>query len=267
VEQKSYVIRGGIEGRERLRILARVMQPTTNILLNQVGIKQGMSCLDVGCGGGDVSFYLAKLVGSTGRIVGIDIDETKIEIARKEAIENKILNIEFRVSDINEVEGKAEFDIVYARFLLTHLQDPVNALKKIFSELKPGGLVVLEDVDFNGHFCFPENEAFKRYVQLYSEVVNIRGGDPNIGPRLPNLLKETGFEKIKVNVVQPAGIDGEVKMMAAITMENIAHAVMSTALATGEEIDDILKNLYELAMDKESFCSIPRIVQTWAYRA
>jgi 2-polyprenyl-3-methyl-5-hydroxy-6-metoxy-1,4-benzoquinol methylase len=51
-----YVIRGGIEGRERLRILARVMRPSTLNLFERVGIASGASCLDVGCGGGDVSF-------------------------------------------------------------------------------------------------------------------------------------------------------------------------------------------------------------------
>ena len=266
MEQKNYVIRGGVEGRERLRILARVMQPTTTQLINQVGIKHGMACLDVGCGGGDVSFYLAKMTGSGGRVVGIDIDETKIDIARKESLENNLLNIQFYTSDIFEGDDKSEFDIVYARFLLTHLLDPNLALKKMHSKLQPGGVVVIEDIDFRGHFCFPENTAFNRYIQLYSQVVLDKGGDPNIGPRLPGLLTETGFKEININVVQPAGIKGEVKLIAAITMENIAHAVLSTGLAVEEEIDEVIRGLYVIASDKHTFVSLPRIVQAWGER-
>ena len=63
---EQYVIRGGSDGRERLRILARVVRPTTLSLLDRVGLEPGASCLDLGCGGGDVSFDLARLVGPTG---------------------------------------------------------------------------------------------------------------------------------------------------------------------------------------------------------
>ena len=85
MKRDHYVIRGGIEGRERLRVLSRVMQPTTLSLFNRVNVKRGMVCLDVGCGGGDVTFNLAQMVGSEGRVVGADIDETKLQLARQEA--------------------------------------------------------------------------------------------------------------------------------------------------------------------------------------
>jgi 2-polyprenyl-3-methyl-5-hydroxy-6-metoxy-1,4-benzoquinol methylase len=47
----GYVIRGGIEGRERLRLISRVLQPSTNAFLDLVGVSEGLRCLDVGCGG------------------------------------------------------------------------------------------------------------------------------------------------------------------------------------------------------------------------
>jgi len=63
LDKSHYVIRGGIEGRARLRILSRVMWPSTLNLLQRAGISCGMTCLDIGCGGGDVSCELARLVG------------------------------------------------------------------------------------------------------------------------------------------------------------------------------------------------------------
>ena len=85
MRRASYIIRGGVSGRERLRILARVMRPSTLALLARVGVRPGMHCLDVGCGGGDVTADLARLVGGEGRVVGFDLDEVKLEIARAEA--------------------------------------------------------------------------------------------------------------------------------------------------------------------------------------
>jgi precorrin-6B methylase 2 len=67
----KYVIRGGTAGRERLRLLAEVMGPTTRALLAEVGVPTGSICLDIGCGGGDVTVELARAAGSTGRALEI----------------------------------------------------------------------------------------------------------------------------------------------------------------------------------------------------
>lgn len=80
---KHYVIRGGIEGRERLRILARVMHESTGTLLNRLELTDGQTCLDVGCGGGDVTRELASRVAPAGKAVGTDIDVTKLELPAK----------------------------------------------------------------------------------------------------------------------------------------------------------------------------------------
>src|SRR5260370_24861179 len=150
LDKSHYVIRGGVAGRERLRILSRVMWPSTLNLLQRAGIRPGMTCLDVGCGGGDVSRELARLVGPTGGVVGIDIDDVKIGIAREEAAALGMPNLEFRVCDLGETEPQAEFDLVYARFVLTHLPDPNAMVGKICQTLRPAGVVVVADIDFRG---------------------------------------------------------------------------------------------------------------------
>ena len=70
-----YAIRGGKEGKQRLNLLARVMLPTTSQLLKTVGLRQGMECLDVGCGGGHVSLLMASMIGPAGKVVGTDTDK------------------------------------------------------------------------------------------------------------------------------------------------------------------------------------------------
>jgi 2-polyprenyl-3-methyl-5-hydroxy-6-metoxy-1,4-benzoquinol methylase len=82
VSSPTYVIRGGLQGRERLRVLARVMWPTTSALFSRVGIAPTARCLDLGCGGGDVTRALAG-IASDGFVVGADL-ETKLELARAE---------------------------------------------------------------------------------------------------------------------------------------------------------------------------------------
>src|SRR5262245_38211782 len=117
-DTSHYVIRGGIEGRERLRILARVMHETTSQLFDRLEIEEGMSCLDVGCGGGDATLELARRVGARGHAVGADIDATKLEVAASEAAEHGVANVRFEQLDVRESTLPSTFDVVYSRFLL-----------------------------------------------------------------------------------------------------------------------------------------------------
>src|SRR2546427_170826 len=161
-DSSHYVIRGGLEGRERLRILARVMHASSMSLFDRLGLCDGLACLDVGCGGGDATVELARRVGARGKAVGIDIDPVKLGVARIEAQHGGVTNVEFQLSDIREISGAPEFDIVYSRFLLTHLSDPASAISAFYRHLRPGGLLALEDIDFSGYFTYPESSAFSR---------------------------------------------------------------------------------------------------------
>lgn len=261
-----YVIRGGVEGRERLRLLARVMRPATLDLFERVGIPPGANCLDVACGGGDVTCDLARLVGPQGRVLGIDLDEAKLELARREAEAGQVSNVAFQPHTVGSGQPIGDFDVAYCRFLLSHLRNPIDAVLEIRSALRPGGVLMLVDVDFSGYFWYPESRAQSRYYELYTEAVKRRGGDPNIGPRLPSLLKEAGFENIRINVVQPAGLEGDVKLITALTMENIAEALITDGVASAGEIQEVVTDLYEFARAEDSIGTIPRIVEAWGTR-
>ena len=260
---KHYVIRGGVLGRERLKILSRVMHESAVEVFERAGIGEGMTCLDVGCGSGDVTLDLARRVGPKGKVVGADIDSTKLDLCRADARDLNIGNVEFRMVDILERPTSAEFDVVHARFLLTHLSDPGGAVDVFYDYLRPGGMVIVQDIDFTGLFVYPDSRAFRRYHELYCTAVRNRGGDPDIGPRLPLLLKERGFADVQVTVTQPLGCEGEVKVINALTMENIADAVLADQLATREEIDEIVRELYDYAADPMTIAGTPRIVQAW----
>ena len=72
-----YVIRGGIHGRERLRVISRIMHPTSSSLLDRLELHEGLVCADFGCGGGDLTVELARRVGPTGKAFGFDIESNE----------------------------------------------------------------------------------------------------------------------------------------------------------------------------------------------
>lgn len=262
----DYVLRGGDEGAKRLALLARVKWPTTKVLLRRAGLKKGMRCLDVGCGSGAVTLQMARWVGAEGLAVGIDMDERALELARAEAARRR-LPAQFRTAAAHDIGGDQDaYDLVFARFLLTHLSDPARTLRQMVAATRPGGTVVVEDIDFPGSFCHPACRAYDRYVELYQAVVRRRGGDPAIGPRLLGLCAAAGVQSPQLEVILPAFHEGEGKQMARVTMEHIRESVLSAGLASGEEVDGILAELDDFASRPLTMISLPRVFQVWGKR-
>ena len=262
--QSQYVIQGGASGRERLRILAGVMGASTRALLDEVGIPAGAHCLDVGCGGGDVTLELARRAGPAGRAIGVDLDEAKLRIARDEAAQHGLTNVAFEVRDVTAWEPDTLFDVVYARFLLTHLADPGALVAAFRRHTRPGGVVILEDVDFRGHFSEPDCPALTRFVELYGASVRRRGADPDIGPRLPHLLREAGFEDVRLTLAHPVAMEGGIKLLTCITLESISEAVLKDGLVTEAELRKIIDELNAFARDTQTVLGGPRVFQAWA---
>jgi hypothetical protein len=131
---------------------------------------------------------------------------------------------------------------------------------------RQGGVVVVEDIQFTGHFCYPECNAFDRYVALYQEVVRQNGGDPNIGPRLPSMFRDMGLTDIELEVIQPTYRHGPGKEIASVTMEHIREAVVGAGLATADEVDGIVAELRCFAANPRALMSLPRIFQVYGKR-
>jgi SAM-dependent methyltransferase len=239
-----------------------VMRPTTLALFDRLEIGAGMRCLDVGCGGGDVTLDLAARVGPAGHVVGVDVDAAKVELARGEAAERGVANVEFRAADLRTLADEP-FDVVYARFVLSHLSDPAAAAGAFRRHLRPGGLLVVEDTDFAGYFAHPPTASFDRFLELYRAVVRGRGGDPDIGPHLPSMLAAAGLTAVGAGVVQPMGTTGDVKLVNPLTMRNVGDAVVADGLATAAEVDRIVADLHAFAEDPTTFAGVVRVVQAW----
>jgi 2-polyprenyl-3-methyl-5-hydroxy-6-metoxy-1,4-benzoquinol methylase len=262
----QYVIRGGAEGRERLRLLHEVMGPGTRALLDEVPIASGSRCLDIGCGAGDVTSELVRAASPGGHALGVDLDSVKIDIARHEYQERGISNVTFECRNVIDWTPGEPFDVVYARFLLTHLTDPAALVAAMRQHLRPGGLIIVEDIDFRGHVAEPPCAAFDRYVELYTASVRNRGADANIGPRLPGLLRAAGFADVRMRLVQPAAIDGGAKLLSCVTFESIAEAVLKDGLIKEAELGRTIAELRAFAADPQTVIAGPRVFQAWGTR-
>jgi ubiquinone/menaquinone biosynthesis C-methylase UbiE len=259
-----YVISGGREGYERLRLLARVRWPETAQLFADVGVGPGLTCLDLGCGGGAVTMELAKLVGPSGRAVGIDMDEVKLELARADAAAGGFSNIEFRSADVGEWSEPEAYDVVYARFLLEHVPGPLDLLHRMWEAVRPGGALAVEDADFEGLFSDPPHAAFELWKRLNPEVLDLNGGDPWMGRKLHRLYLEAGIPDPEVRLTQTVSTSGEAKTLPAVTLAAMSDAILGAGLASEDELNGAIAGLEAYAADPTTLVAGPRVFQVWS---
>jgi len=260
---KIYPIKGGEVGRARLAVLAGVLAPTTEQHLDRAGPLAGLKVVDVGCGGGDVTFALARRVGPKGQVIGIDLDEEKLGWARAEAQAQGLSHVRFETCDVTQAWPVIGADLVYARFILTHLRDPGALLARAMEALKPGAMILVEDIDIAGRFSYPENAAVSAAADLYIALSQKRGGDPLIGRRLDFLLEEAGFRHVETTVVQPFSRQGGAKDVAALTFAAIGDGLKAEGLASAEEIARIAREIDDFNDRPDTVVSMPRIFQAW----
>lgn len=266
VSMKEYSLKGGKLGSDRLKTLSSTLACSTESFLEKhVSNFEGLA-LDLGCGNGSVTRLLSKLGGANAKVYGIDRDLSKVEAARKLGPFDSE-RIEFKEGDAYKPCTFGPFQIIYARFLLSHLREPKKVLNRISEALNKDGMLLLEDTDFSGHFCFPYSKAFYRYVELYQSLLASRGANANIGPALKLLCEEAGFIELTLEVTQPAHAQGSGKYMAELTFEAIKESLLKEGICGLLEYEHILQELKELRMDEGVVMSLPRIIQVKARKA
>src|SRR5258708_6232147 len=226
----------------------------------------GMRCVDVGCGGGDVTLELARRVGPDGAVLGIDMDEVKLELARQSAVGAGLTNIEFRAMNVYEWTAEMMYDIVYCRFVLQHLSRPLDVLRSMWAGVAVGGAIVVEDADFEGSFCDPPNASFDFWVDAYQRVLKRHGGDPLTGRKMTRLFRDAGIPEPEVTVAQRAYRTGEAKSLPYLTVEATRDAIVAEGIATDDEVDAALRGLAAVADDRTTVCGSPRVFQSWSRR-
>jgi ubiquinone/menaquinone biosynthesis C-methylase UbiE len=263
---ERYVIRGGREGYDRLLLLARASWPDTAALFGRAALRPGMKCADLGCGGGEVSFEMARLVEPGGSVTGVDMDEVKLGLARDAARTRGVTNVEFVATNVNKWDEPDTYDVVYARFLLQHLSEPVSLLRRMWAAVRIGGRLIVEDADFDGWCCHPSNQGFDFFVRSYAEVIRRRGGDHATGRKLYSYFLEAGIATPQIALVQSVFASGDGKELAWSTLDATREAIVAEGVASSDELAAALASLRQFTDDATTIIARPRVFQLWSVR-
>ena len=152
-------------------------------------IQTGEKVLDVGCGTGTLAMEVAPLVGTTGRVCGIDPGDHQIARARSKAARLN-LPVEFQLGVIEHIDFPDQtFDVVLSTIMMHHLSERLKrqGLAEIVRVLKPGGRLVIAD--------------FKRPEDRSQQPVRFGAGGSRIED-LASLVKEAGFSQVETEEMQ-----------------------------------------------------------------
>jgi ubiquinone/menaquinone biosynthesis C-methylase UbiE len=246
-----YVLDTGEAAAERLRLLDKVYGPFTRKMLLDAGLREGTQALDLACGIGTVSCWMASQVGPTGSVTAADVNPDQLVVSKWHCAKCDHFPIDYIEASAYSTGLESEsFDLVHMRLLLCHLTEPARVLREVYRLLKPGGVFVCRDLKVSSVFCYPESSAFNRSMEYALATGKALGVDYDYGVRLPADVMDAGFRAVDVRLEQPAYLRGTEKRLWEHTFAEAVPVIVRAGVATEDELTSILNEMRRLAEDE-----------------
>jgi len=227
--------------------------------------------LDLGVGGGDVLPVLVPYLAPSGIAVGIDVDGSRLNAARKVAatlgFDKKVALLEGNATGL--VLPDDSIQLVYARLFWHHLPEDqrYKALSEVYRVLEKGGRVVFEDADklFDAWKTFPASEAHDQIKEAGRVFYQREGKESLMGSKLPSFLESVGF-KVKDKssyIIETSGNDPFKRAHLGIATTFLTGAI-ELGIVTKEEADLLITQFQNDLLKPETTIWVSPIVQITA---
>jgi SAM-dependent methyltransferase len=250
----KYILDAGKSGHARLRVISEIHDERTRTLLLDAGLAASDRFVEFGCGLGYVTRWATTLGADA---LGIDLSEDQIEEATRLADGAT----EFRVGSIYD-HGlpPGSVDISYSRWLLIHLNRPIDAMRSIHTALRPGGVMVCEEADLSAIYTEPPSTYHDfRDGAIASGVA--RGVDYVGGRRAHLWALEAGFEVISADAYQPLYLNGEHKGFWNWTFREAGANLVKEGAMTQARYDELCTGMDAADEDPASLVAHARMHQ------
>jgi SAM-dependent methyltransferase len=194
-----YVLGGTSLERDRLIAQAKELAPYTRSMLDRIGIRPGARTVDIGCGPIGIMDLLSELVGPDGVVIGVEREPRFVDMARTELDRLALRNVEIINADARDTGlEKASYDLVHERLVLINLPLPTqqSILEEMFSLLKPGGTILLQEYDAASYTCHPAHPSWDALLRIWQETFHMAGGNDFEGRTVAGLLQSTGATNV-----------------------------------------------------------------------
>lgn len=252
MSKEKYIIEIGEEGSEGLGKLDHCFNPTTQEFLLFAGLKPGMTVLDIGCGSGVMTRWIANVIGENGKVIGIENDQNQLNAAQRNANKIRFKNTEFKLCSAYEIDSlNQQFDFIYCRFVLHHLHTPTDVIAKIYQVLKPGGIYAAEEGIVNFAFSYPFSKAWgDECVRVPPPWVDAEKDqrDGNMGIKMFNKMHKAGFKMITSRIIHPLLTTHDEKALLLLGREELKNYYLQEGhseeewIAQGRETEKIVND-------------------------
>lgn len=246
---------------ERLRIQAEAMAPDAAAMLDRIGVAEGWSCLDIGCGPGGITGLMAERAGKSGRVVGLDRDEEFLSIARSTAA----ANTEFLRGDaFGSGLAAGSFDLVHMRFVASTAGQPQRLIAEAMRLAKSGGFVALEEPDGSTLNCHPTHAAWDKLKSALLGAFAGVGADLELAHKLYGLMRAAGLTDVQYRpfIVGVRSQDPMVDYLPS-TVESLRGTVSRLGLLGQQELDEALAQCRAHLADPGTIFSMYTVAQVW----
>lgn len=226
---------------DRLLRQARIFGPYTRRLLEDAGIAPGMRVLDVGSGAGDVTLILAGMVGTSGTVLGVDINAELLQTARARTDAAGLMNVIFKVGDAASVALDGDFDAVVGRCVLFFIKDRLTMVRRLAEHLRPGGVIAFQEPG-NATLrpsALPPSPLLDQVWSWIMELYRHAEMDLYAGLRLFSLFKDAGLPdpQMHLDAAVGGGTDWPGYEYIAGLVRTILPRLVEHGVATAEEVD------------------------------
>jgi len=147
--------------------------------------------LDLGSGGGIDAFLAAKKVGSKGKVIGVDMTEEMVQLAKENAEKMKAENVEFRLGEIENLPLEDEMvDVIISNCVINLSPDKDKVFKEAFRVLKPGGRLLISDIVTQGELPNEIREDLEMWAACVAGALDEK--------EYIQKIMDAGFEKVEV---------------------------------------------------------------------
>jgi SAM-dependent methyltransferase len=224
---------------DRLTLQARMFEPITRRLFEAAGIRPGMRVLDVGSGCGDVAFLVRQLVGEGGEVVGVDRSPQAVATATARARGHGYYNVRFVECEVMNCIPDPQFDAVVGRLVLMYTPDPAAAVRHLTARLRPGALVVFQELDAHVARAVPAAPTFDRHMALIMAAFRAAGADDDLGLKLGRVFEAAGLSapQMRYEAVVGASAGHPAFQVFAEVLRSLLPVVERFGLASASEVD------------------------------
>lgn len=239
----KYVLGTGRSDHDRLRVISEIHDGRTRELLVRAGLVAGHEFVEFGCGLGYVSRWAASQGANA---TGIDLNTEQVAVAQELAVDAGLANARFRAANVYEPGlAPGSMDVTYSRWLMVHLNRPVDAMRAIHTALKPGGVMVCEEADVSALYAEPRSAAYEELRDIGLEAGRQRGVDYAGGRRTHLWAKEAGFDLVHVDAYHPHYVTGEHKGFWNWTLRNVGLGLVTEGVLSASRLEELVAGMTE----------------------